>query len=222
MADPALASTPRALSRPLLGLDAARPGVARSWPAQGTLTIPVMLYSMNAMDNAVSSQHSRWLIRPIGFHALAAVVLVFATVGGIIGGLIAASWFDPRPLIASDSYEFDPAQHPSTAGYIGEIVVASIPVIVICLFMIPLLRRAGSPWPRVAALAFALIPIGAICLGVIDSSIRDNQTQGCCAGPGLTGPWWHIWATASIALALASLLSSILTLRRRDQPDSSD
>jgi hypothetical protein len=62
------------------------------------LTIPIMLYSMNAIEK-VPTRH--WMVRSIAFHVLAASVLAVAAVATIIGSLLGASMFDPRPFVAS-------------------------------------------------------------------------------------------------------------------------
>ena len=84
-----------------------------------------------------------------------------------------------------------------------------MPVLVICLAMIPLLRRAGSPAPQLAALGFALIPIGWFVLTTIDGAIRDNQPGGCCAGPGLAAVWWQVWIAGAILITVTSVVSCI-------------
>ena len=151
--------------------------------------------------------------RSLSFHLLAASVLVVALVGGVIGGLVGTGLFDPRPFIGSDDMPFNPAQHPSTVGYTGEVLFAAVPAMLICLAMVPLLRRAGSPAPRAAAITFSLIPVGAIALAVIDSAIKDTSRSGCCASPGLDHRWWLVWVAAAIALTVWSLAASALNPR---------
>ncbi len=151
----------------------------------------------------------RQIARSLGYHALAAGVLAAAAIAGIVGFFIGSNMIDPRPFIGSDNHPFDPTEHPSTLGYIGEVVIAAVPVVLISLAMVPLLRRAGAPKPRVAALAFSLIPVTAFALGQIDQEIHDTRfPQGCCAGPGLNHQWWTAWAVAAILLTLISILTS--------------
>jgi hypothetical protein len=151
----------------------------------------------------------RQIGRSLGYHALAAGVLAAAAIAGIVGSFIGANLIDPRPFIGSDNHPFDPSEHPSTLGYIGEVVFAAVPVVLISLAMVPLLRRAGAPKPRFAALAFSLIPIAAFTLGQIDQEIHDTRfPQGCCAGPGLNHQWWTVWAVAAILLTVVSVLTS--------------
>jgi len=149
----------------------------------------------------------RALGRSAGYHVLVAGVLLIAAIGGVFGTLLGSNMFDPSAS-QSGTDEFNPALHPTTAGYIGEVVVAALPVLVISLLAIPLLRRAGSPAPRIAALGFASIPIVAFTLGTIDEAIRDRQPWGCCLGPGLTGPWWTIWVVGAMLIAVVSVAGS--------------
>lgn len=121
--------------------------------------------------------------RALGYHLLAASVLVVAAIGGLIGLLVGTGVFDLRPFIGSDNYVFDPSQHPSTAGYIGEVVFAAGPVMLISLAMIPLLRRAGSPAPPAAALVISAIPTAAFALIVIDSAIKDTAGGAVAPAP---------------------------------------
>jgi hypothetical protein len=134
-------------------------------------------------------------------------------VGGLFGALVGSNTFDPRPFM-DDNASFSAGVHPTTAGYIGETAMATAPVLVICLLMIPLLRRAGSPAPRIAAFGFALIPIGAFTLITIDGAIRDRQPHGCCQGPGLPEVWWYLWIAAAILITISSIASSAMTLAR--------
>ena len=95
----------------------------------------------------------RWIARPIGFHVLAAGVLLLAFIGGLIGLLVAGSAFDTlRPF--DDNQTYTASLHPTTAGYIGEVLFAAIPSVAICLLMIPLLAGRAHPlhdWPRSAS-----------------------------------------------------------------------
>jgi hypothetical protein len=156
--------------------------------------------------------------RAIGYHVLAASVLVVASIGGVVGGLVGVGMIDPRPLIGSDNHEFDASQHPGTAGYIGEVIFAAVPVVLISLAMIPLLRRAGSPAPRAAALAISMIPTAGFALLVTDSAIKDTSRWGCCATPGLDHRWWYLWIAAAIALTALSLITSATSPRYGERP----
>jgi hypothetical protein len=158
-----------------------------------------------------------WIVRPLGFHLLAAVVLVPQGIAAAIGLFIGAAMFDPRPFFASDNEQFDPTRHPTFAGYSAEVAVAAIAVIAVGLLLIPVLRRAGSIAPVVSTLVLDSVVIGATALLVIDEAIKDGQPGGCCAGPGLDGVWWHVWIATAILVMATSLISSAWAVREGRQ-----